>query len=71
MRLPGKCYRMQQTISAHLPHLSQPQLTGLALWVCGTILTGRAGQDAVAAALSRWGNWNRRRQYLREWLSIS
>ena len=28
MRLPRECYQMQQTISTHLPHLSQPQLTG-------------------------------------------
>ena len=26
---------MQQMIGTHLPHLSQPQLTGLVLWVCG------------------------------------
>ncbi len=25
-------------------------------------------QNAVAAALSTWGNWNNLRQYLREWL---
>ena len=71
MRLPRECYQMQQTISAHLPHLSQPQLTGLALWVCGTILAGSACQNAVAAALACWGSWNSRRQYLREWLPIS
>ena len=33
MRLPSECYQMQKTIEPHLPHLSQPQLTGLALWV--------------------------------------
>ena len=38
MRLPSECYQMQKTIETHLPHLSQPQLTGLALWVCGAIL---------------------------------
>ena len=59
---------MQQVIEPHLPHLSQPQLTGLALWVCGAILAGSAGQNAVASALSPGGNWNSRRQYLREWL---
>ena len=31
---PSECYQMQKTIETHLPHLSQPQLTGLALWVC-------------------------------------
>ena len=46
MRLPRECYQMQKTIETHLPHLSQPQLTGLvpvsstgqALWVYGAIL---------------------------------
>ena len=57
----------QQIIETHLPHLSQPQLTGLALWVCGAILAGSACQNAVASALSPWGRWNSLRQY-REWL---
>ena len=39
----------------HLPHLSQPQLTGLVLWVCGAILAGSACQNAVASALSPLG----------------
>ena len=30
-----KGYQMQQVIETHLPHLSQPQLAGLALWVAG------------------------------------
>ena len=59
---------MQKTIETHLPHLSQPQLTGLVLWVCGAILAGSACQNAVASALSPWRNWNNLRQYLREWL---
>ena len=68
MRLLGECYQMQQVIETHLPHLSQPQLTGLVLWVCGAILAGAACQNAVASALSPWGRWNNLRQYLREWL---
>ena len=65
----GKCgYQMQQVIETHLPHLTQTQLTGLAWWVCGTILAGSACQNAVASALSIRGNWNNLRQYLREWL---
>ena len=65
----GKCgYQMQKTIETHLPHLSQSQLTGLALWVCGAILAGSACQNAVASALSPWRKWNNLRQYLREWL---
>ena len=59
---------MQQVIETHLPHLTQPQLTGLAWWVCGTILAGSACQNAAASALSTRGNWNNLRQYLREWL---
>ena len=66
MRLPRECYQMQKTIETHLPHLSQSQLTGLAWWVCGTILAGSACQNAVASALSTRGNWNSLRQYLRE-----
>ena len=68
MRLPRECYQMRQVIETHLPHLSQQQLTGLTWWVCGTIWAGSACQNAVAAALSLWGDWNSRRQYLREWL---
>ena len=68
MRLPRECYQMQKTIETHLPHLTQSQLTGLAWWVCGTILAGSACQNAVASALSTRGNWNNLRQYLREWL---
>ena len=68
MRLPSETYHVQQTIETHLPHLSQSQLTGLALWVCGAILAGSACRNAVASALSPWGRWNRLRQYLREWL---
>ena len=66
MRLPRECYQMKQLIQTHLPHLTQTQLTGLAWWVCGTILAGSACQNAVAAALSTRGNWHNLRQYLRE-----
>ena len=68
MRLPRETYRIQQSIETHLPHLSQPQLAGLVLWVCGAILAGSACQNAVASALSPAGSWNKFRQYLREWL---
>ena len=68
MRLPRETYQIEQTIEKHLPHLSQPQLAGLVLWVCGAILAGSACQNAVASALSPWHSWNNLRQYLREWL---
>ena len=64
----AECYQMQQTIETHLPNLSQAQLAGLVLWVCGAILAGSACQNAVAAALSTKGNWYNLRQRLREWL---
>ena len=69
MRLPRETYQIQKSIETHLPHLSQPQLTGLVLWVYGAILAGSACQNAVASALSTGGgNWNRFRQYIRQWL---
>ena len=68
MRLPRETYQIQQTIETHLPHLSRPQLTGLALWVCRAILAGSACQNAVASALLPWHKWHNLRQYLREWL---
>ena len=55
-------------IALDTPQLTQPQLTGLVLWVCGAVLAGSACQNAVASALSPWGRWNNVRQYLREWL---
>ena len=59
---------MHKTIETHLPHLSQPQSTGLVWWVCGAILAGSACQTAVASAFSPWHKWNNLSQYLREWL---
>ena len=58
MHLPSETYQIRQTIETHLPHLSQPQLAGLALWVCGAILADSACQNAVASALSPWRKWN-------------
>ena len=55
MRLPSETYQIQQTIEMHLPHLSQPQLTGLVLWVFGAILAGSACQSAVVSSLSPLG----------------
>ena len=68
MRLPRECYQVQQMIETHLPNLTQAQLSGLVLWVCGAILAGSACQNAVASALSPWGRWNNLRQYLRQYL---
>ena len=68
MRLPPECYQMQQTIQHYLPHLRRSQLSGLTLWVYGTITSGSSCQNAVLTALSLFGNWHSLRQYLREWL---
>ena len=68
MRLPSECYQMQQTVQQHIPHLRHSQITGLVLWVYGTILARSSCQNAVATALSVMGNYNSLRQYLREWL---
>lgn len=68
MRLPSECYQMQQTIEQHMPHLRASQVTGLVLWVYGTILARSGCQNAVAVALVVVGSYNSMRQYLREWL---
>ena len=64
MRLPGETNPIQQMIETHLPHLSEPQLTGLVLWVCGAIPAGSACQNTVAVALTPWYKWNNRRRYI-------
>ena len=68
MRLPRKCTRCKKRLKRI--YLTSPNHNGLA-WHCGSggaILAGSACQNAVASALSPWGRWNGRRQYLREWL---
>ena len=68
MRLPSECYQMQQTVQQQMPHLRPSQITGLVLWVYGTILAKSGCQNAVAGALATVGSYNSVRQYLREWL---
>ena len=68
MRLPPECYQMQQIIEQQMPHLRRSQITGLVLWVYGTILASSSCQNAVAGALVVVGSYNSMRQYLREWL---
>jgi hypothetical protein len=43
-----------QTIQAHLPHLSQPQATVLALWSLGMVLARSWALTAVSAFLATW-----------------
>ena len=68
MRLPTECYQMQQTVTQFLPDLRPSQVTGLVLWVYGTVTSWSSCQNAVVTALCVMGNWNNMRQYLREWL---
>ena len=58
-----------QTVSSHLPHLSKPQATVLALWSYGMILARSCGTTVVAAWLSQTqgGKVEAWRQRLREW----
>ncbi len=53
MRLPGETHPIQQTIETHLPHLSQPQLTGRVLWVSGAVLSPAAPVRTPSPALSQ------------------
>jgi hypothetical protein len=43
-----------QTIQAHLPHLSKPQATVLALWSLGMVLARSWALTAVRAFLATW-----------------
>ena len=49
----GNATRCNRRLNRHLPNLSQAQLAGLVLWVCGAILASAC--QAVAAALSTQG----------------
>ena len=42
------------TIHAHLPHLSTPQATVLALWSLGMVLARSCALTAVSAFLATW-----------------
>ena len=42
------------TIQAHMPHLSKPQATVLALWSLGMVLVRSCALTAVSAFLATW-----------------
>ena len=42
------------TIQAHMPHLSKPQATVLALWSLGMVLARSCALTAVSAFLATW-----------------
>jgi hypothetical protein len=56
------------TIQAHMPHLSKPQATVLALWSLGMVLARSCALTAVSAFLAPWlgRQENTVRQQLRE-----
>ncbi|MGH2486816.1 MAG: transposase [Ktedonobacterales bacterium] len=60
----------EQTVSSHLPHLSKPQATVLALWSYGVVAAQCCGQTSVAAALAvvLGQRQSTLRQRRREWL---
>src|SRR5712691_4812189 len=54
------------TIQAHLPHLSKPQATVLALWSLGMVLARSCALSAVSAFLATW--LSRKEQTVRQQL---
>ena len=56
------------TIQTHLPHLTKPQATVLALWSLGMVLARSCALTAVSAFLATWlgRKENTVRQQLRE-----
>ena len=68
MRFPSECYQIHQTLRQTMPHLTEAQSKGLALWTFGTITAQSGCQNAVIAALNFTGGFSAVRQRLREWL---
>jgi hypothetical protein len=58
-----------QTVSTHLPHLSQPQVTVLVLWSIGLVLAQSCGLTTVAVLLAYVLDTSERsvRERLRDW----
>lgn len=59
----------QQTVSSHMPHLSKPQATVLALWSFGMVLAQSCGITSVTAVLAPMigDSDGTLRQRLRDW----
>ena len=68
MRFPSECCQIQRTLRQTMPHLSEAQSKGLALWTFGTITAQSGCQNSVIAALTFIGGFSAVRQRLREWL---
>ena len=65
-----RVYQWTDVVRTHLPHLSKPQATVLALWSLGMVLAGSCALTAVSLV---WATWLERRegsvrQQLREFL---
>src|SRR5712691_12787832 len=71
-RIPMSCHprvtEWTMTIQTHLPHLTKPQATVLALWSLGMVLVRSCALTAVSAFLATWlgRKENTVRQQLRE-----
>jgi hypothetical protein len=67
-RSPGLS-QWQHTVSTHLPHLSKPQVTALALWSFGMVLAQSCGLTSVTASIAPLVQRSEDavRQQLREW----
>ena len=67
-RSPGLS-QWQHTVSTHLPHLSKPQATALALWSFGMVLAQSCGLSSVSACIALLVQRSEHavRQQLREW----
>lgn len=62
-------YQWMTTVKQHLPHLSKPQATVLALWSFGVVIVGTCGRTSVVGFLAEVLSQkeNTVRQRLREW----
>src|SRR6266403_2227393 len=54
MSCPPRVTEWTMTIQAHMPHLSKPQATVLALWSLGMVLARSCALTAVSAFLATW-----------------
>lgn len=70
MTRPQGLSQWQQMVSMHLPHLSKPQATVLALWSLGMVLTQHGGLSSVSFLLGCLLDQrpSTLRQRLRDWL---
>jgi hypothetical protein len=69
MSCPPQLWQWHQQVSSAFPHLSKPQVSGLAWWSAGIALTGSVGISQISALLAlvlghQEGTVNQR---LREW----